>query len=64
MTDGPLKHATESGLNIGNLEGVVKQEFITYRVRDGMLVKETVKRRYFGDDYHDASTTEPLMKVV
>jgi hypothetical protein len=64
MTDGPLKHATESGLITGNLEGVVKQEFITYRVLDGMLRKETVKRRYFGSDYHDSTTTEPLMKVV
>ena len=57
--DGPLVSAFESSPT-----GVVKQELITYRVKDGMLRKETVKRRYFGSDYHDSTTTEPLMKVV
>ena len=64
MTDSVLGKPAKVEKLVINLDGVITQEFITYRVRDGMLVKETVKRRYFGDDYHDASTTEPLMKVV
>jgi len=62
MSDGPLKSAVES---LGDMSGVVKQEFITYRVKDGMLRKETTVRRFFGDDdYNDSTTTEPLLKVV
>ena len=34
--EGPLVSAFEA-----DVEGVVKQEFITYRKRDGMFVKET-----------------------
>jgi hypothetical protein len=58
--EGPLVSAFEADTN-----GVIKQEFITYRTRDGMLVKETTSRKFQanGTDYHDVSTVEPLMEV-
>ena len=39
--------------------------FITYRKRDGQLVKETVSRRFLADgsDWHDVSSSEPLVEV-
>lgn len=61
MSDGPLKSAIDS---MSDMSGVVKQEFITYRVKDGILRKETTVRKFFGDDYNDSSTTEPLLKVM
>ena len=39
--DGPLVSAFES-----DVTGVVKQELITYRIKNGMLQKETTQRRY------------------
>ena len=38
------------------------QEFITYRKRDGMIVKETTNRKFNSDgtDYYDCSTVQPL----
>tara|TARA_A200000159_G_scaffold148380_1_gene156115 strand:+ start:47 stop:244 length:198 start_codon:yes stop_codon:yes gene_type:complete len=58
--DGPLVSAFES-----NVEGVVKQELITYRVKDNMLRKETVTRKFNHDqtDWHDTSSVEPLIHL-
>lgn len=58
--DGPLVSAFES-----NVEGVVKQELITYRVKDNMLRKETVTRKFNHDqtDWHDTSSIEPLIHL-
>tara|TARA_Y100000389_G_scaffold132579_1_gene130020 strand:+ start:3412 stop:3600 length:189 start_codon:yes stop_codon:yes gene_type:complete len=56
--DGPLVSAFEADTN-----GVIKQEFVTYRIREGMLVKETTSRKFQGNDYHDVSSTEPLLEV-
>ena len=58
--EGPFVSAFEA-----DTTGVIKQEFITYRMRDGMLVKETTSRKFQanGNDYHDVSTVEPLMEV-
>ena len=62
MSDGPLKDAVG---HLGDMSGVVKQEFITYRVKNGMLHKETTTRKFFdGDDYYDCTSSEPLLKVV
>jgi len=44
------------------LEGVILRELITYRFVDDVLHKETVSRRFRGDDYHDATTIQPLMQ--
>jgi len=58
--DGPLVGAFEA-----DTDGVVKQEFITYRVRDGMLRKETTTRTFQGNgkDWIDTSSVVPLVEV-
>ena len=58
--DGPLVSAFES-----DVEGVIKQEFITYRVVDGMLRKETTVRQFTKNntDWIDTSTVQPLAEV-
>ena len=58
--DGPLVGAFEA-----DTDGVVKQEFLTYRVRDGMLRKETTTRTFQGNgkDWIDTSSVVPLVEV-
>ena len=58
--DGPLVSAFES-----NPTGVVKQELITYRLKDGVLRKETTTRRFNTGqtDWHDSHTVDPLMTM-
>jgi len=58
--DGPFVSAFES-----DVTGVIKQEFVTYRVKDGILRKETTTRTFQQDqsDWHDTSSVEPLVKV-
>lgn len=57
MTDGPFKNAFE-----GDTEGVIRREIVTYRQKNGMLVKETSTRDYYGDDdYNDSISTQPLV---
>ena len=53
--DGPLVSAFES-----SIDGVIMQEFITYRMRDGTLTKETTNRKFDGIDYYDSTTYQPL----
>ena len=62
MSDGPLKQA----FDLLDTDGVVSRELITYRIKDGMFVKESVCREYseYSDnDYTDYYKTEPLIKV-
>ena len=58
--EGPFTSAFES-----DIEGVVKQELITYRVKDGMLRKEVTTREFRenGNDWNDTSTVQPLVRV-
>jgi hypothetical protein len=58
--DGPLVSAFES-----DPTGVVKQELITYRVKDGMLRKETTTRKFNSDqtDWHDSQSVDPMMEI-
>ena len=58
--DGPLVSAFES-----DPTGVIKQELITYRVKNGMLRKETTSRRFNSDqtDWHDSQSVVPMMEV-
>jgi hypothetical protein len=58
--DGPFVGAFES-----DVTGVIKQELVTYRVKDGMLRKETTTRIFQenGKDWHDTSSVEPLIEV-
>ncbi len=58
--DGPFVSAFET-----DPTGVVKQELVTYRVKDGMLRKETTTRRFSLDqtDWHDSSTVDPMLEI-
>ena len=58
--DGPLVSAFES-----DPEGVIKQELVTYRIKDGMLRKETTTRKFNLDqtDWHDSNSVEPMMEI-
>jgi len=59
MTDGPLKQA----FDLLDSDGVLSRELITYRKRNGMLVKEVVTRTYTGKDYIDGTSINPICKV-
>jgi len=57
MTDGPFKNAFDA-----DTTGVVRREIVTYRMRDGTMVKEQACRDYYqSGDYHDSQTTAPLV---
>lgn len=57
MTDGPFRSAFD-----GDTVGVVRREIITYRMRDGIMVKEEAFRDYYkSGDYHDSQSTAPLV---
>ena len=59
LEDGPLRSAFER-----DTKGIVKQEFITYVIKDKQLVKETVVRKFSpGGDYTDSTYFEPLVEV-
>ena len=56
MTEGPFKSAFDA-----DLEGVVRREIVTYRLRNGIMVKESACRDYYkSGDYHDSQNTMPL----
>ena len=45
-------------------EGLLKQELITYEVRDGILYKMTTERRFgepSSEDYIDSCSSEPVL---
>jgi hypothetical protein len=57
--EGPFVTAFEQ-----DVTGVVKQELITYRVKNGMLRKEVTTRTFKGPkDWDDTSTVTPLVEV-
>tara|TARA_B110000211_G_scaffold213947_1_gene254929 strand:+ start:60 stop:239 length:180 start_codon:yes stop_codon:yes gene_type:complete len=56
MTEGPFKSAFES-----DNENVVRREIITYRMKNGMMIKEEACRDYYlNGDYHDSQNAKPL----
>jgi len=56
MTDGPFKNAFDA-----DTVGVVRREIVTYRFKNGVMVRETVVRDYYkSGDYHDTVNTMPL----
>ena len=55
MSESPYKTMFEQPA-----EGIFQQELVTYRVKDGMLSKVTVIRKFSNDDYFDSETVEPL----
>ena len=59
MQSGPMKEHIER-----SKEGVIKAEYTTYTVKDGMLVKDTSIRQYRKNgDYNDSYHNEPLVEV-
>lgn len=59
MTDGPLKKA----FDLLDSDGVLSRTLITYRKKNGSLVKETVTRDYFDNDYTDYTSVKPIIKL-
>jgi len=58
MTEGPFKSAFDA-----DTDGVVRREIVTYRMKNGMMVKETAVRDYYKDgDYHDSQNAMPLVE--
>ena len=57
-TSGPFKSAFQA-----STEGVIRQEFITYRMRDGMMIKEVNVRKYTPNDYIDSKDVIPLGEI-
>ena len=58
MTDGPFKNAFD-----GDTDGVVRREIVTYRYKNGIMIKESATRDYYDSgDYHDSQSTQPLVK--
>lgn len=59
MTDGPFKSAFET-----DTTGVVRREIVTYRAKDGLMIKETAVRNYYKDgDYNDSISSIPLPEL-
>lgn len=58
MSDGPFKASFDA-----DTSGVVRREIITYRLKDGVMIKETAVRDYYADgDYHDSQSSLPLIE--
>ena len=58
MTEGPFKSAFDA-----DTTGVVRREIVTYRMKNGTIVKETAVRDYYASgDYHDSQNAMPLVE--
>jgi hypothetical protein len=58
MIEGPFKAAFDS-----DITGVVRREIVTYRMKNGIMVKETAYRDYYKNgDYHDSQSSTPLVE--
>jgi hypothetical protein len=58
MTEGPFKNAFDA-----DVDGVIRREIVSYRMKDGNMVKETACRDYYeSGDYHDRISTQPLVQ--
>jgi len=57
MTEGPFKSAFES-----DVDGVIRREIVTYRMKGDVMIKETATRDYYkSGDYHDSVSTQPVV---
>ena len=54
-TDGPFQSEFDT-----DLKGVVRRELITYRYKDGVMIKEQAVRVYTADDYNDSKSVMPM----
>lgn len=41
-------------------EGLIRQELTTYTELDGQIIRTTVTRQFFADDYVDSTTSSPI----
>ena len=58
MTEGPFKNAFDA-----DTDGVVRREITTYRIKNGIMIKETAYRDYYqSGDYHDSQSSTPLVE--
>ena len=58
MSDGPFKNAFDA-----DTDGVMRREIVTYRIKNGMLYKETATREYYkSGDYHDSQSTVAIIE--
>jgi hypothetical protein len=56
MSEGPFKSVFEA-----DTAGVLRREIVTYRLLNGVMIRETTVRDYYKNgDYHDSQTTLPL----
>jgi len=56
MTEGPFKSAFDA-----DTTNVVRREIVTYRMKNGIMVKESAVRDYYkSGDYHDSQSSTPL----
>tara|TARA_B100000902_G_C27151299_1_gene833896 strand:+ start:435 stop:662 length:228 start_codon:yes stop_codon:yes gene_type:complete len=60
LKDGPLKSAIDADAEDNN---IIKQELTTYKIIDNMLTREVVTRTYYGNDYYDTTSHEPLIEI-
>ena len=45
------------------LSGVIRREIVTYRMKNGIMVKEVAYRDYYASgDYHDSQAATPLVE--
>lgn len=59
MSDGPFTSAFEA-----DVDGVVRREIITYRYRNGSIIKEIASRAYHADgDYIDSQSIQPMPEL-
>ena len=58
MSEGPFKSAFDA-----DTAGVIRREIVTYRMRDGVMIKESACRDYYkSGDYHDSQSTTPMVE--
>ena len=58
MSDGPFKNAFDA-----DTDGVMRREIVTYRIKNGMLYKETATREYYkSGDYQDSQSTVAIIE--
>ena len=61
MKEGPLKQAVEKDHG----KEVLMQQFTTFKIKDNMLVRETITRRFdFFGDYQDDFSSEPIVQIA
>ena len=44
--------------------GLIRQELVTYEMIKGKLIRTTVVRNFFDDDYTDSMTTTPIQESI